>query len=91
MPRILRFLLPLPFLAVAACSSERSVIPRCPPCPCIRDMAEYPPRPDMTSLPDLGDPADLSCEDKVGASCVGIPCCAGLTCVGGACAVVPAR
>lgn len=44
-----------------------------------------------------GSSADMSvqqdmasgCGDAVGVSCVDRPCCAGLQCVGGACAIVP--
>lgn len=42
--------------------------------------ADSPPR---ETPPDLG-----LCRSEIGALCLDKPCCAGLTCVGGACAVV---
>jgi len=62
---------------VASCTR-----PVCPPCPCgERDMA---------TVKDLSSSSDLSCENRIGASCVDLPCCTPLQCVGGACASVTA-
>lgn len=72
----MRALLVLALYALGACK------PVCPPCRCGEDM----PRPQ-----DLAAAADLSCEGRIGASCVDLPCCASLQCVGGACASVTAR
>ena len=72
----------------AGCRAESALVPRCPPCPCRRDMAEAA-RLDLAAA-DLGAAPDLLCA-PVTQSCVDLPCCAGLVCVGGACALLPAR
>lgn len=59
--------------------------PVCPPCPPCEG------KPDAALPPDLTSPPDLYCVADVGRSCVDAPCCAGLSCVGGACAAVPVR
>lgn len=90
MRKLLRYFLPFPLLALAACRAQGvRDIPRCPPCPCLRDMSEAPRR-DLSVPHDLSVLPDLSCA-PLGRTCVDLPCCPGLTCIGGACAAFPVR
>ena len=95
MRRFLRFFLPFPILALGACSAQGvRDIPRCPPCPCLRDLGEAR---DLAARPDLAAPADLSALPDLlrcspaGGLCADAACCAGLVCVGGLCIAPPAR
>jgi len=63
-------------LLVGCVDPSRPICPPCPPC---------------ESKPDLSPAPDLACIADVGKSCVDTPCCAGLSCVGGACAATPLR
>lgn len=100
MRRMLRYFLPVPLL-LFACNAERGVrdIPRCPPCPCLRDLGEardLAVRPDLAAPSDLAAPQDMSVPPDLscaplGRTCVDLPCCAPLVCIGGACASFPVR
>ena len=89
MGRLIPILLVL--LTFGACDGCRPVgppIPHCPPCPC-RDLGE-PPR-DFAVPADLSEPADMSCQPRLGSCIAPLRCCPGLSCVGGLCAAVPLR
>jgi hypothetical protein len=74
-------------LSIALACLLGCLLVACRPCTC-SCPADMPAAPDLAQPEDLWPAPDLACESRIGKQCGTTPCCAPLTCVGGACADV---